>query len=252
MMQWISAADTHQGNHRKRNEDSIFSCIEQRLWAVADGMGGHNAGDYASRHIVNALSQLDFSTVAAAQQPNFANNEKTSEISFFVDEIEDCILAANDHLRNHARQHCAGNTVGSTVVVLTSYETLGVVLWAGDSRLYRMRGHNIELVTRDHNPIADLLDIGGVSEDEAEHCDTHIVTRAVGGQPDLHLDVALFDIEPGDTMLLCTDGLYRELSADHIKSALQGDVAAAVSTMMNETLARDARDNVSLVVVRAQ
>ena len=234
-MQWSSAANTHPGNHRPRNEDAVFCSSGRCLWAVADGMGGHKAGDYASEAIAQTLSDVELST----------------SLSECVDRIEDALLEVNDHLRHHARAECDGNTVGSTVVVLVVREDVGVALWAGDSRLYRVRGRQMQQITRDHNPIADLLDTGAVTEEEALGTDTHVITRAVGGQRELHLDVAVFDVSPGDTMLLCTDGLYREVDAQQIFDALRLDVDHAVDTLMDDCLSGDARDNVSLVVARA-
>ncbi len=235
-MKWQSAQDTHRGNRRTENEDAVFSSVEKGIWMVADGMGGHSAGDYASEYIADSLAQLEL-------------DENLGES---VDRVEDCLLFVNDHLRHYAREHCPGGTIGSTVVVMLARENTGVVLWAGDSRLYRVRGRTLELITRDHNPVADLLDTGGVTEEQALNCDTHVVTRAVGGQNELHLDIAVFDIQPGDTMLLCTDGLYRELKAPEIAHALEMGVDDAVAEMMRSCLAGDARDNVSLVVTRAQ
>lgn len=234
-MQWSSAADTHPGNHRPRNEDAVFCSSAQGLWAVADGMGGHQAGDYASETIAQSLADI-------------ALNGSVSEC---VDLIEDSLLEVNDHLRHHARSQCDGNTVGSTVVVLVSKGDVGVALWAGDSRLYRLRGRQMQQITRDHNPVADLLDSGGVTEEEALATDTHVITRAVGGQRDLHLDVAVFDVCPGDTMLLCTDGLYREVDPQQLYAAMKLDVGDAVDTLMTQALEGDARDNVSLVIARA-
>ena len=234
-MQWASAAATHRGNRRSRNEDAVFCSSARGLWAVADGMGGHNAGEYASEKIAQCLDSVDL----------------TDDLSQCVDQIEDSLLDVNDHLRQHAQTECGGNTVGSTVVVVVNRGDVGVVLWAGDSRLYRLRDRHMQLITRDHNPIADLLDSGGVTEDQAIHADTHVITRAVGGQLDLHLDVGIFDIAPGDTLLLCSDGLYRELSTAEITDALTLEVDDAVETMLEGVLAREARDNVSVVVTRA-
>ena len=227
-MQWASAAATHRGNRRSRNEDAVFCSSARGLWAVADGMGGHNAGEYASEKIAQCLDSVDL----------------TDDLSQCVDQIEDSLLDVNDHLRQHAQTECGGNTVGSTVVVVVNRGDVGVVLWAGDSRLYRLRDRHMQLITRDHNPIADLLD-------QAIHADTHVITRAVGGQLDLHLDVGIFDIAPGDTLLLCSDGLYRELSTAEITDALTLEVDDAVETMLEGVLAREARDNVSVVVTRA-
>ncbi|MCR9261116.1 MAG: protein phosphatase 2C domain-containing protein [Pseudomonadaceae bacterium] len=235
-MDWSSASDSHRGNRRTRNEDAVFASSHLGLWAVADGMGGHKAGDYASETIAQMLADLNLS----------------QDLSECVDLVEDGMLEVNDHLRRHARTQCDGNTVGSTVVVLIVRGETGVALWAGDSRLYRMRGRLMSQITRDHNPVSDLLDSGGITEDEALNTDTHIITRAVGGQRDLHLDVAVFDVQPGDTMLLCTDGLYREIEPQSIYEALQHDVDKAVTLLMRDCLQGPARDNVSLVVARAE
>ena len=198
-------------------------------------MGGHADGDYASDAIVQSLAEVTL----------------TNDLSDCVDAIEDRLLEVNDHLRRQARVLGKGGTIGSTVVALVARGNVGVALWAGDSRLYRLRHGRFTLITRDHNPIADLLDQGSVTESEALAADTHVVTRAVGGQPDLHLDVAVFDIEPEDTLLLCSDGLYREVHSDEICTALKRDVRGAVEELMVRCLEGAARDNVSVVVTRA-
>ena len=234
-MRWRSASDTHVGNFRNHNEDSVFASSANGLWLVADGMGGHNAGEYASEAIAQSLSEVTL----------------TDSLADCVDAIEDRLLEVNDHLREHARSIAGGATVGSTVVVVVARGNVGVVMWAGDSRLYRVRKNNMELLTRDHNPIADLYEQGAVSESEMLGTDTNVITRAVGGQRDLHLDVAAFDVVPGDTFLLCSDGLYREIDTTTLLGALALPVEDAVSTLMTRCLSGAARDNVSLVVTRA-
>lgn len=234
-MRWSSAADTHVGNFRNHNEDSVFASSANGLWLVADGMGGHNAGEYASEAIAQSLSEVTL----------------TDSLADCVDAIEDRLLEVNDHLRAHARTFADGATVGSTVVVVVARGDVGVVMWAGDSRLYRLREQKFELLTRDHNPIGDLYEEGAVSESEMLSTDTNVITRAVGGQRDLHLDVAVFDVIPGDTFLLCSDGLYREIDPQGLTGALTLPVDEAVTTLMARCLSGAARDNVSLVVTRA-
>lgn len=232
---WQSAAESHRGNRRKSNEDSVLCRPDVALWAVADGMGGHMAGDVASQAITDTLGRL---TLAG-------------QLADDVDRVEDALLSVNDELRLHSRTQCQGGTVGSTVVTLLARGEVGVVLWAGDSRLYRLRGGRLEQVTRDHNPVSDLLDSGSVSEAEALAADTNIITRAVGGQASLNLDVAVFDVCSGDTLLLCSDGLYRELDHEALKEMLAGDaVDAVVQRLLDRALDGAARDNVSLVVAR--
>ncbi|MEM7003672.1 MAG: protein phosphatase 2C domain-containing protein [Pseudomonadota bacterium] len=232
---WQCAQDTHRGNLRQKNEDAVYSSAANGIWLVADGMGGHNAGEYASESIARSLAEVTLH----------------HRLTDCVDAVEDRLLEVNDHLRQHARLHCDGQTVGSTVVVLIVRDGVGVVLWAGDSRLYRSRQGRLELLTRDHNPVADLYEIGGVSEAEMLATDTNVITRAVGGQTELHLDIAAFDIEPGDTMMLCSDGLYREVDHQDLCAAMQEDVDRCVTQLMRKCLRGAARDNVSLVVARA-
>ena len=234
---WRSAEETHCGKRRTNNEDAVLSRPDARLWAVADGMGGHEAGELASRAVADALNDLSLSGTLAED----------------VDAVEDALVAVNDELRVLAQTKGFGGTIGTTVVALLAGSRVGVALWAGDSRLYRLRGHKLEQVTRDHNPVSDLLESGTVSEADALAADTNIITRAVGGQPDLYLDVAVFDVDPSDTYLLCSDGLYRELEAAELVSELRQDgVSDVVDNLLRKCLERAARDNVSLVVARPE
>ncbi len=235
-MRWLSAAQSHCGNVRSHNEDAVFAAADSGLWVVADGMGGHNAGEYASDAITRSLAEVTL----------------TNDLAACIDAIEDRLLEVNDHLRQHARAECNGGTVGSTVVVLIERDGLAAVLWAGDSRLYRMRNDSVELITRDHSPVGDLYDSGGITAEELLANDTNVVTRAVGGQRELHLDVAVFDVEAEDTLLLCSDGLYREVEVPLMQEAMSMEVNSAVDLLMGEVLAGTAKDNVSLVVARAQ
>ena len=213
----------------------MLSRSEAGLWAVADGMGGHHAGDVASLAIATGLAELTLN----------------GSLADSVDLVEDKLLEVNEGLRLHARVECQGGTIGSTVVAMITREDVGAVLWAGDSRLYRLRGSTLEQITRDHNPISDLLDVGGVSEADALAADTNIITRAVGCQPELYMDVAVFDVEANDTYLLCTDGLYRELDAYELVEALRGAVLeASAQSLLQKCLAGAARDNISLVIAR--
>ncbi len=236
-LEWYSAGETHRGKLRRCNEDALLQRPEAGLWAVADGMGGHEAGEVASRAITSELQDL----------------ELTGPLSQCVDTVEDLLVDVNDRLRIHARTQFNGGTVGSTVVAMISRGSTGVALWAGDSRLYRLREGRLEQITRDHNPVSDLLDVGAVSEAEAMSADTNIITRAVGGQPELYLDLAVFEVLPRDTYLLCSDGLYREVTFEALSGELSRDsVDDSVDALMAQCLAGAARDNITLIVTRAE
>jgi serine/threonine protein phosphatase PrpC len=238
-MQWVwhSAQQTHRGKRRRNNEDAVLSRSREGLWAVADGMGGHQAGEVASQAITAALSSVALCGPLSAQ----------------VDAVEDVLVTVNDELRLHAHSRGCGTTIGSTVVAMVTQDDLAVVLWAGDSRLYRLREGRLEQITRDHNPISDLLDSGAVSEAEVLAAETNIITRAVGGQPRLFLDLAVFDVMHQDTYLLCSDGLYRDLDlealAAHLGAATLDNAAEA---LLAQCLEGPAYDNISLVVVRSE
>jgi protein phosphatase len=232
---WESAAQCHRGNRRRSNEDSVLNRPDVALWAVADGMGGHLAGDVASQAITDALARISLE----------------GRLTEDVDRVEDTLLDVNEHLRLHARTTCQGGTVGSTVVTLLAEAGVGVVLWAGDSRLYRLRHGRLEQVTRDHNPVSDLLDSGVITEADALSADTNIITRAVGGQPNLTLDIAVFDVDLGDTLLLCSDGLYRELDETDLVDVLCGDCPEEIAEgLLARCLSGAARDNVAFIVAK--
>ena len=234
---WHSAKESHPGNRRDKNEDAVLNRPDQGLWAVADGMGGHEAGDLASQAITTALNDLTL------EMP----------LSDAVDRVEDALVRVNDDLRLHARMNLNGSTMGSTVVAMLARDTVGVALWAGDSRLYRLRRSRLEQITRDHNPICDQLEAGMISEAEALAADTNIVTRAVGGQTELYLDVVVFDVDPDDTYLLCSDGLYREVTSQALIETMRDrDLDASASSLLAACLATPARDNVSLVLARPE
>jgi type VI secretion system protein ImpM len=228
---WRSAALTSKGNVRGHNEDSILDLPAVGLWAVADGMGGHNAGDVASRMIVEALS----STVRRASA------------SAFLDEVEDRLAEVNRQLYSASLENNAGMS-GSTVVALLALEHHCLSLWAGDSRAYRSRGNTLVQITRDHSEVQELLD-GGVLNAQSAAA-SNVITRAVGGGQELFLDIELRELRHNDRYLLCSDGLYRELAEEDMSRHLAtNDPEGACKALMKQALGGVCSDNVSAVVV---
>ena len=238
-MIWESAALTDKGRKRKHNEDAIAALPRDGVFVVADGMGGHAAGDVASRMLTEAVETIG------------------TDVSFptLVERFDDTMIEINRQIRAHADEHFGGKTMGCTVVAMLVEGEVGVCMWAGDSRLYRVRDGEMVQVSRDHDPLEELVESGTLTPEEADdHPDSSVITRAVGGLQDLHLDIIAFDVLPEDVYLLCSDGLYREVERDELHQMLGNEepVDRTAGRLMNLALERGARDNVSLIVVRCR
>ncbi len=231
---WQSTAITDVGKVRKLNEDSILDRGEDGLWVVADGMGGHSAGDLASQLIVNSLAKLD----TGADLPEF------------VERVEEAVQNVNDRLFAVANAH--NQTSGSTVVMLLTSGSHAVVMWAGDSRCYLLRNGQLRQVTTDHTQIELFIAKGLLTRAEAAgHPSGNMVTRAVGVTDSLLLEMDLLELHDEDRFLLCSDGLDKHLKDDEIAQQLLGDDPATVArSLIDLTLARGAMDNVSVCVVK--
>ena len=231
---WRSTALTDVGRVRKLNEDSILDRAGDGLWVVADGMGGHSAGDLASQLIVNSLGKLDVPATLAE----------------VVERVEDAVQAVNERLFAVANAH--NQTSGSTVVLLLACGAHAVVMWAGDSRCYRLRDGALRQLTTDHTQIELFVEKGLLTRAEAlGHPSNNMVTRAVGVTEDILLEMDLFELAAGDTYLLCSDGLDKHVKDEEIARHLAGDDPTAMArTLIDLTLSRGAVDNVSVCVVK--
>ncbi|MAZ87978.1 MAG: hypothetical protein CL693_10050 [Cellvibrionaceae bacterium] len=230
---WRSAAHSDVGRVRQVNEDAFYSDSDQGLWAVADGMGGLSRGDFASGVVVDA----------------FFHHMKASSIAGCIRDIEIRLREAHANCRNSFK----GEQVGSTVVALYCYGGYGFLLWAGDSRVYRLRNDELETLTTDHTVAQSKIDSGAMTpEKAARHPSAHVLTRAVGVHQTLHLDLDFNPVQAGDRFLICSDGLYNELSDDELRTLLkQGKVEDTVETLVNKALDQGGRDNITAIVVDA-
>lgn len=235
MIAWTSAAATDVGSKRKINEDALLARPDAGLWVVADGMGGHAAGDVASAAVVHPLGQI----------------ERSESLPDFVEAVEDSLMQVNQQLRDYATNELGGRTVGSTVVSLILSQHTGVCLWAGDSRLYRLRGGQLTRLSRDHSAVQEMVEAGAITQAEADrHPKSNVITRAVGGGEHLFVDSAVFAPQAGDTYLLCSDGLYNEVAEDSIRRKLALDEEEAARRLVDEALHNGGRDNISVVIVK--
>lgn len=230
----ISAGATHCGNVRDVNKDAYLDRPDGGLWAVADGMGGHAAGDLASRLVVQALE--------TAPQHRFLGRAVAS--------LRDCLGDANRRLGAEARRRGEA-VIGSTLAALVAVGGHCVSLWVGDSRIYRLRNGILHRLSHDHSRVQALVDQGRISPHEMEeHPQAHVITRALGAGELLEMDAQICEIKNGDRFLLCTDGLTREVPEGDI-AELSARIAlnAVPQALIEEACKRGARDNVTAVVV---
>ncbi|EJK99031.1 MULTISPECIES: PP2C family serine/threonine-protein phosphatase [Pseudomonas] len=234
---WRSAARTDRGKVRSGNEDAFLECPQQGVWAVADGMGGHLGGDIASQLIVANLSDLPICR-------DLGERSKA---------VRQCLRWTNRRLSQELTVTGVHPRVtGSTVVVLLLEGSRGVCVWAGDSRCYLWRGRRLYQLSKDHSLQQQLIDTQQISRNEAAtHPAAKALTRAVGAALELTLEVLELNVHPGDTFLLCSDGLYQDLSGEALGNALGlASPSLALERLFDDVLSGPARDNLTAVVIR--
>lgn len=234
---WQSACATDVGKVRKVNEDACLDLPELGLWVVADGMGGHMAGDVASRMIVESCQQID----------------EPSNLETFIAEVQNRLQEVNRNLIQMATQQYNDSTIGSTVVALIAYERRCACLWVGDSRIYRVRDNKLEQLTRDHSVVEEYIADGIMTPQDAYNSSVaNALTRAIGAQDELSIDVKIEEMQDGDTFLLCSDGLYREVSDEEMIQLItrSSDCAIITNNLLEHALHNGAKDNVTVSVVQ--
>ena len=230
-----SAARTHVGAVRERNEDAVLDRPEIGLWAVADGAGGHQRGDYASARIISALSEF-------TPPPSPA---------LLVDDVRTRLGSINRELRAKAADIGPRAMICSTVIVVLIAGARSCCLWAGDSRCYLLRAGGLRQISHDHSYVQNLLDRGEIGpEAAADHPLANVVTNLVGAEDGLALEERWDHLAPGDILLLCSDGLCRALADPDIAVILRDHpVEAAADRLIESAVSRSAKDNVSVVVI---
>ena len=235
-LRYSAASQTHEGRVRTVNEDSLIVRNDMGLWAVADGMGGHENGQWASRTIVAALSEI---TPSGDFETDLAN-------------VTTAIRTANQRIRTEA--DIRGQRMGSTVVALLANGHQFALGWVGDSRAYRLRDRILTQLTRDHTQVQDMVEKGLLAEDEvAGHPMSHVLSRAVGVEDDMKIDILTGELASGDVYLLCSDGLSGMVSRPELESQLLTvDPSSAGRNLIGLTLSRNAPDNVTLITVACE
>jgi len=230
-----TGSGTHVGKVRQHNEDRYLVMPDFGLWAVADGMGGHESGDYASETIVEALSAIG--------QPSSAAE--------LLSRTEQQIAAANARLRAVSQKR-GDKIIGATLAVLLSYDQHYACVWSGDSRIYVVRDGAITQLSRDHTEVQELLAEGAITEAEARTWPkSNVVTRAIGVFDSPQLELISGPLQDGDSFIICSDGLTQHVSDEEILRCVSANGSQqACDALIALTLERGATDNVTVVVTR--
>lgn len=231
---------TDIGQRREMNQDYVYTSEKPvgnlpNLFIVADGMGGHNAGDYASKYTVETIVDV-------------ASKSKLTEPIAILDEA---IQTANRMLIDRANENPQMKGMGTTVVALTILDSHLVIANVGDSRLYVVN-QEIQQITRDHSLVEEMVRLGELDKEIArEHPDKNIITRAIGAIAEVDIDFFEIDVEQGDCILMCSDGLTNMIEDEDIRAIImsQRDVAEQAEKLVDTANRNGGRDNITVIVI---
>jgi len=235
-MRWARITDT--GLVRTLNEDSLLVLPGIGLFAVADGMGGHRAGEVASRMALQLMERDLIRRLASGENPENA--------------LVNSIKEANRSIYDQAGRNPGWAGMGTTVTACLMRDGQILVAQVGDSRAYLLRDGGIALLTEDHSLVWELLKNGGITEEQAlVHPQRNVLTRALGTEPSLAVDLYRVKAGPGDMLLLCTDGLTEYLRPDDIHLTVRNspELDAAARNLLEKALRSGGADNITIVLV---
>jgi serine/threonine protein phosphatase PrpC len=229
---------TDVGRVRSKNEDSILLNEDENIWIVADGMGGHHAGDFASQTITNNLSLF----------------KQHASLDDSILLLEENILNSNSIIRKKSFNLGRNATIGSTVVCVYIWNKFLFTFWAGDSRLYRFRDAKLERMTEDHSYVEELVRMGKIeAKDAEEHPAANVVLKAVGIDDHLCMDFEYSELKDGDIYIICSDGLYKDLDGSEISSIVESnpeDMTELSQALLSASLDAGGTDNTSIITMK--
>lgn len=238
MLKTFSITDI--GKKRQLNQDYVYTSEMPignlpNVFIVADGMGGHNAGDYASKYTVETIVQ----EIARSKEENA------------VRVIKDAIEIANEHIRQKAEEDIHLYGMGTTLVVATCMGSRLQVANVGDSRLYVVND-KITQITRDHSLVEEMVRMGGIDREAARsHPDKNIITRAIGASETIKVDFFTVELQKGDIVLMCSDGLTNMLEDEEIRMILNGqrDIVEKAEELVKAANNNGGRDNIAVILI---
>ena len=239
MLQAFSMTDI--GKRRKLNQDYVFVSVcpigeLPNVFIVADGMGGHNAGDYASKYTVEMIEE----------------QIRESQLTEAAEILDSAICRANSYIRNMARENKTLSGMGTTVVAATVSDDKLLVANVGDSRLYIINDKEIRQITRDHSLVEEMVRMGGIDRRAARvHPDKNIITRAVGALDTVEADFFREDLKEGDTILLCSDGLTNMLEDEEIHGIVKrrASLSEKGKALIGAANENGGKDNIAVILI---
>ncbi|MCP4001313.1 MAG: Stp1/IreP family PP2C-type Ser/Thr phosphatase [Gammaproteobacteria bacterium] len=249
----ISAVElTDTGRVRDHNEDAIGSLREAGLFMLADGMGGYNAGEVASSIAIKTILDL---VNAGIELEDRAAIESDTGLMRQTIVLRDAIVRANKIIYQTAHSHSGCEGMGTTIVACLFYNDRISIAHVGDSRLYRLRDTHLEQITMDHSLLQELVDRGFYSHEEAE-CSTNrnYVTRALGVEPNVIVDIQDAPVEKGDIFMLCSDGLSDMVKDEDIRltvSTFSANLEKAGQQLIQLSNEHGGKDNISVIIAQA-
>ena len=243
----VGASDL--GRRRQVNEDAFLCDDELGLWVVADGMGGHAAGEVASHEAIDSIYGM------VKRGKSRLTDAKDSETSLraAVRLLEGSVQAATYMIYAMSELDSRKSGMGTTISAMMGVGEFVVTAQVGDSRIYRVRSGEVEQLTEDHTLINWQLKQGIITLEEAKHSrHKNVITRAVGNRDYVQVDTGLIELAEGDVFLLCSDGLHGYLRSEEIPAYVAGGGEDAVSALIQLANARGGKDNITAIIVEVE
>ncbi len=248
-MRMKSDAKTDIGKRRKKNQDAFFVDDDLGFYVVADGMGGHAAGEVAAREAVQAIHDMVVRNRAVVDE--FSSNPITERTSRGICRLlESAVQAATYLVFGMAEQSPSYQGMGTTVSAMIIAGSYAVTAQVGDTRIYRVRDGETMQLTEDHTLINWQIREGIISPEEAKYSPhKNVITRAVGNKDYVQVDTQIVSVSPGDSFLICSDGLHGYVKRSEISGILALGAAKACETLIQEANNRGGKDNITAVVI---
>ncbi len=234
---------SNKGIKRSNNEDACFVMPKEQVYIVADGVGGNNSGELASRTAVTSV----------------ADYIKSNPIEDVIEEVklkdyfENCISKANEDVLMLGEKHEKNKGMATTLIVCHIRGSKGYILNVGDSRAYVFRGEELFQITEDHSYVNSLVKLGVITEEEAQgHHKSHVITRALGAEETIAADFYQTNLKEGDIMLLCTDGLYGEVGTEKLSEIMLSEtqMTSLAERLISEANRAGGNDNITVICIK--